>query len=295
MADHPDDSYVDLRVPLENLFAMVEARLDEVRGDPSQERQPYDGVLDVVDKYVKGPLMAEAANAGGATLAALHLAHLARMVVGEGIQEQGSGSGRYRNLKAARLELDSALTAVSERHDADVRDRLGELEVLTQQQPQLVADAVESALAKQGCPCAAELHKLDGDVNGLPQAISASLISDIPQILSGVIAVIKGLSNGTQQQPPPPVIKPVHFRELKDLAAASAADHTHSPGDQINFLAGALQVLEDKGPVPADLRGPIITVIAGVLYFHDPTAPPLTGPELNDITDLKQQITPFLQ
>ena len=53
-------------------------------------------------------------------------------------------------------------------------------------------------------------------------------------------------------------------------------------------------MLKDKGPVPPELLEPIFTVVSGVLTYHDPTAPPLTGPQLNDITDLRQQIATIL-
>jgi hypothetical protein len=92
----------------------------------------------------------------------------------------------------------------------------------------------------------------------------------------------------------PPVITPVHFPELDDLAKAQAADYIKTTADRLGLLQGALEVLNRKRPVPPGLIPPIDSLVVTVLNVADP-ANPLTIAELDLMNTFKNQISPFLQ
>jgi hypothetical protein len=320
----PDDINEGLRAPLSDFFEALEETVRSA-GAEGEDLTGHDVVLDIVSQYVRPALDQEMQAAGSSGVASWHLLNMTSgLVERAGLPRRGAAATAYQPLVAANKRLKHALTAARRRHEierATEVENLKELiravpgKVSTQLEPdfttlgtavqgvpaqvatQLEPDFTTLGTAVQGVPAqvATQLEPdfttLGNAIQGLPDAISTSLIHGIPQIVKGVIAAIKSPPNGSQQ---PPVITPVDFPELQDLADASVAAHTQSPDDQINFLAGALQVLKDKGPVPPELLGPIFTVVSGVLTYHDPTAPPLTGPQLNDITDLRQQIATIL-
>jgi hypothetical protein len=298
----PDDINEGLRAPLSDFFEALEETVRSA-GAEGEDLTGHDVVLDIVSQYVRPALDQEMQAAGPSGVASWHLLNMTSgLVERAGLPRRGAAATAYQPLVAANKRLKHALTAARRRHEIERATEVENLKELIRAVPgkvstQLEPDFTTLGTAVQGVPAqvATQLEPdfttLGNAIQGLPDAISTSLIHGIPQIVKGVIAAIKSPPNGSQQ---PPVITPVDFPELQDLADASVAAHTQSPDDQINFLAGALQVLKDKGPVPPELLGPIFTVVSGVLTYHDPTAPPLTGPQLNDITDLRQQIATIL-
>jgi hypothetical protein len=298
----PDDINEGLRAPLSDFFEALEETVRSA-GAGGEDLTGHDVVLDIVSQYVRPALDQEMQAAGPSGVASWHLLNMTSgLVERAGLPRRGAAATAYQPLVAANKRLKHALTAARRRHEIERATEVENLKELIRAVPgkvstQLEPDFTTLGTAVQGVPAqvATQLEPdfttLGNAIQGLPDAISTSLIHGIPQIVKGVIAAIKSPPNGSQQ---PPVITPVDFPELQDLADASVAAHTQSPDDQINFLAGALQVLKDKGPVPPELLGPIFTVVSGVLTYHDPTAPPLTGPQLNDITDLRQQIATIL-
>ena len=298
----PDDINEGLRAPLSDFFEALEETVRSA-GAGGEDLTGHDVVLDIVSQYVRPALDQEMQAAGPSGVASWHLLNMTSgLVERAGLPRRGAAATAYQPLVAANKRLRHALTAARRRHEIERATEVENLKELIRAVPgkvstQLEPDFTALGTAVQGVPAqvATQLEPdfttLGNAIQGLPDAISTSLIHGIPQIVKGVIAAIKSPPNGSQQ---PPVITPVDFPELEDLADASVAAHTQSPDDQINFLAGALQVLKDKGPVPPELLGPIFTVVSGVLTYHDPTAPPLTGPQLNDITDLRQQIATIL-
>jgi hypothetical protein len=133
-----------------------------------------------------------------------------------------------------------------------------------------------------------EMDELEGLLKGLPQKLTEVLLKNLPAIVRDVVIAIK-----TPITVAPPVIVPVNFASLDDLAKANAGDYTDTTAHRLNFLQGALDVIAANGPVPAALIPPIDNLIVTVLNFAP--AKPLTIIELDVMNGLKNQISPYLQ
>jgi hypothetical protein len=134
-----------------------------------------------------------------------------------------------------------------------------------------------------------EMDELEGLLKGLPQKLTEVLLKNLPAIVRDVVIAIKTPITVAQ-----PVIVPVKFASLDDLAKASAGDYTNTTANRLNFLQGALDLIAANSPVPPGLIPPIDNLIVTVLNFSDP-AKPLTIIELDVMNSLKNQISPYLQ
>jgi hypothetical protein len=158
-----------------------------------------------------------------------------------------------------------------------------------------VAAAVVTPLAAQHgeilgkfAPLAEEMDELEGLLKGLPQQLAEVLLKNLPKIVRDVVVAIR-----TPIAEGPPVIVPVNFGSLDDLAKANAGDYTDTTAHRLGLLQGALDVIEPNSPVPPGLIPPIDNLIVTVLNFAP--AKPLTIVELDAMNSLKNQISLYLQ
>jgi len=325
MAVGPEGTVTDLRIPLLHLLSEMEATLENVRR-PNKALTGHDLALEFAMTYIGQPLRAETERVEPSGAAVENLARLALAVVARtDMPEKGTGSGPYQKLNNARKQLQKALTTAELTDGEEAAKLQRELLVTVQNLPATVAEKVIATLhetytaedleeSTTGPPhpspstttAASDTEDGDEDLDDeededrdelitllrkFPHTMTRALLASVPDVVS---AVQMALASYRPPTIPNPVPDPVEFDNLQELAAASAGDYTESTTDQINFLAGALDVLTSSGPVPAQLIPPITNVVWNVLTYVNPQAPPGFA-ELSQLNSIKQQIAPILQ
>ena len=259
MTAQPEHGHLDLRVPLKKFLDAVTARVQELDRE-STEPSGHDVVLDAMNNYVSGALLAEAEEAGRSTLATCHIAHLALALVEQAeIPEQGTGSGPYQKINRARREVTEGLAVVWQRHRKAIAD---------------------------------ELEEIEHDIDQLPGKVEAALLTTLPNAVAAAVVAVLPTPTPTPTPAPTPTPVPtqipaVQIPSLQDLAGASVAFYTQTPLLRIGFLEGAFDLLNSTTAIPTNLTAPINNVITGVVNFADPI---ISSADLFQIASLRQQI-----